>query len=222
MKRVLPFLIVVVIFSSCKSMAYFDTPNDLKNMPATLYLTNGRSYKGKLVVHTNKYSANAVKMYLEGERKPMNFSLAEVKGYQFRNDYYELKEVRGGLRLGKEYSFMKRLTKDNSRIHLYENTRKVTTSNGANMGSYTYYETQYYLKLPQEEGDAVWPLSSSKFVPNFDEKMSRLVADCPALATKIANKEEGYFYAQVSFFKEKRANVLMNIIDEYNECGNSK
>jgi hypothetical protein len=149
----------------------------------------------------------------------MRFSLAEVKGYQLRNDYYELKEVRGGIRLGKEYSFMKRLTKDDSRIHLYENTTRVTGSNGPNMGSYTYYETQYFLKLPNEEGDAVWPLTSSKFVPNFDEKMSRLVADCPALAAKIAAKESGYFYAQVSLSKEKRANVLMNIIDDYNECG---
>jgi hypothetical protein len=200
-------------------MAYFDTPNNLKNMPATLYLVNGRSYQGKLVVHTNKYSSTAVKMYTEGDKKPMNFSIVDVKGYQFRNDYYELKEVRGGIRLGKEYSFMKRLTKEDSRIHLYENTTKVTTSAGPNMGSYTYYETQYFLKLPNEEGDAVWPLSSAKFVPNFDEKMSKLVADCPALAAKIANKEDGYFYAQVSLFKEKRANVLMNIIDEYNNCG---
>jgi hypothetical protein len=199
-------------------MAYFDTPNNLKNMPATLYLVNGRSYKGKLVVHTNQYSENSVKLYTEGDKKPMHFSIADVKGYEFRNDYYELKEVRGGIRLGKEYSFMKRLTKDDSRIHLYENTRKVTTSNGPNMGSYTYYETDYYLKLPNEEGDAVWPLSSSKFVPNFDEKMSKLVADCPTLAAKISNKEQGYFYAQVSVFKEKRANVLMNIIDEYNDC----
>jgi len=211
------YLLVIVVFSSCRS-AYFDTPNNLKNMPATLYLANGRSYEGRLVVHTNKYSATAVKMYLEGDRKPMNFSISEVKGYQFRNNYYELKEVRGGIRLGREFSFMKRLTKDDSRIHLYENTRKVTSSSGQYGGSYTYYETEYFLKLPHEEGDAVWPLSSSKFVPNFDQKMSRLVADCPALAAKIANKEEGYFYAQISLFKEKRANVLMNIIDDYNEC----
>lgn len=217
-RRLLLLLAVVVFLSSCRSAAYFDTPNNLKNMPATLYLVNGRSYKGKLVVHTNNYSSNSVKLYTEGDKKPMNFSIADVKGYQFRNDYYELKEVRGGIRIGKEYSFMKRLTKDDSRIHLYENTRKVTQSNGYNMGSYTYYETDYFLKLPNEEGDAVWPLSSSKFVPNFDEKMSRLVADCPTLAAKISNKEDGYFYAQVSLVKEKRANVLMNIIDDYNEC----
>lgn len=217
-RRLLPLLIVVIFLSSCKSAMYFDTPNDLKNMPATLYLLNGRSYQGKLVVHTNKYSSNAVKLYTEGDKKPMNFSIADVKGYQFRNDYYELKEVRGGIRLGKEYSFMKRLTRDDSKIHLYENTTKVNQSNGPNSGSYTYYETQYFLKLPNEDGDAVWPLSSSKFVPNFDEKMSKLVADCPTLAAKIAGKEDGYFYAQVSLFKEKKANVLMNIIDEYNGC----
>ena len=216
--RLLYLLIAFIGFFSCRSMAYFDTPNQLKNMPATLYLLNGRSYEGKLVVHTNKYSSTAVKLYQDDDKKPMKFSIADVKGYQFRNDYYELKEVRGGIRLGKEYSFMKRLTKEDSRIHLYENTVKVTTSNGRNMGSYTYYETQYFLKLPNEEGDAVWPLSSSKFVPNFDEKMSKLFPDCPSLAAKIANKEDGYFYAQVSLFKKKRANVLMNIIDEYNSC----
>lgn len=209
---------VILFFASCKSAAYFDTPNNVKNMPATLYLADGKTYQGRLVVHTSLYSNSSVKLYQDGDKKPMHFGLMEVKGYQFRNDYYALKEVRGGIRLGKEYSFMKRLTKEDSRIHLYENTEKVTTSNPYG-GSYTTYETQYYLQMPGEQGDAVWPLSSNKFVPNFDEKMSKLVADCPSLAAKIANKEPGYFYAQVSMFKEKRANVLMQIIDEYNNCG---
>jgi hypothetical protein len=218
MKKLILPVFTLIVLASCKSAAYFDTPNDLKNMPATLYLNNGKTYQGKLVVHTSNYSNSAVKLYEEGDKKPMNFSIMDVKGYQFRNDYYELKEVRGGLRFGKEYSFMKRLTRDDSRIHLYENTEKITTSNGPNSGNYTRYETEYYLQLPKEEGDAVWPLSSSKFVPNFDEKLSQMVADCPALAQKIRNKAEGYFYAQVSMFKEKRVNVLMQIIDEYNNC----
>jgi len=187
-------------------------------MPATLYLTNGRTYTGKLIVRTSNYSNSAVRMYLEDDKKPMNFSIMDVKGYELRNNYYELKEVKGGIRLGREYSFMRRLTKEDSRIHLFENTEKVTTSNGPNQGSYTYYETNYYMQLPGEEGDAVWPLSSTKFVPNFEDKMSKMVSDCPSLARKIANKEEGYFYAQVSLLKEKRANVLMQIIDEYNNC----
>lgn len=187
-------------------------------MPATLYLTNGRTYTGKLGVRISNFSNSAVRMYLEGEKRPMNFSIMDVKGYELRNTYYELKEVRGGIRIGKEYSFMKKLTKNDSRIHLFENTEKHTTSNGPNQGSYTYYETNYYLQFPREDGDAVWPLSSNKFVPNFEEKMSQMVSDCPSLAQKIARKEEGYFYAQVSLSKEKRPNVLMQIIDDYNRC----
>ena len=68
-----------------------------------------------------------------------------------------------------------------------------------------------------ETGDDVWRLSSSKFTPNFDEKMSLLLADCPTLAHKITEKQEGYYYRQVSF-TERRADVLLNIISEYNKC----
>lgn len=217
-RTVLSFLITVVLLSSCRSLSYFETPNALRNLPATLYLANGRTYRGDLIVHTNRFSNSAVKLYMEGDKRPMRFSIHDVKGYELRNVYYELKEVKGGIHLVKEYSFMKRLTSADSRIHLYENLRKVSHPSGKHTSAYTSYETEYYLQLPNEEGDAVWPLTSSKFVPNFDEKMSKLVADCPSLASKIANKEDGHFYAQVSLFKEKRANVLMNIIDEYNRC----
>ena len=198
-------------------MAYFETPNDFRNMPATVYLENGRSYKGKLQVHTNRYSRSAIKLYTEGDRKPMRFSLEDVKGFDLRNDYFELKEIKGGLRFVKEFSFMKRLTAENSRIHLFENTRKVTRPGGKHTGSNITYEIEYFLQLPSEPG-GVWSLSSSRFVPNFDEKMSKLVEDCPSLSNKIASKEDGYFYAQVSLLKERRANVLMNIIEEYNKC----
>ena len=77
------------------------------------------------------------------------------------------------------------------------------------------------MQLPNESTSNVYPLGGSRFVPNFDEKMSRMLSDCPSLAKKIAAKESGYFYAQVSLFKEKRADVLMNIIEEYNRCGKS-
>lgn len=219
MSRTIPcFLITVILFTSCRSMSYFETPNAVRNLPATVYLANGRSYHGKVIVHTNKHSKSAVKLYVDGDKKPMRFSLDEVKGYELRNEYYELKELRGGFRLTREYSFMKRLTKENSKLHLYENLRKVTNPSGKHTSAYTSYETEYYLQLPNEVG-TVWPVNSSRFTPNFDEKMSQLLADCPQLASKISNKEYGYFYAQFTVFREKRPNVLLNIIDEYNECG---
>ena len=218
MNRTIPcFLITVILFSSCRSMSYYETPNGFRNLPATVYLANGRSYHGKTIVHTNKHSKSAVKLYADGDRKPMRFRLNEVKGYELRNNYYELKELRGGFRLTREYWFMKRLTEENSKLHLYEHLKKVTNPSGKHTSAYTTYETEYFLQLPGE--DYVWPLNSSRFTPNFDEKMSKLLADCPELVSKISNKEQGYFYAQFTIFKEKRPNVLLNIIDEYNQCG---
>ena len=209
-------LATIIVITSCTSVASFDTPNHIRNLSGTLFLTNGKSIKGDIVINRDGFSRNTVKIYVDNERKPMQFNIMEVEGYQVRGNYYELKEVRGGMRLGKEFSFMKRLTEKDSRIHLYEDLQKETTTN--NNVTTTDYEIQYFMQFPSEEGDAVWPLNSSKFVPNFDEKMSKIVADCPALSAKIANKESGYFYKQVSLFKEWRAEVLLRIIDEYNQC----
>lgn len=203
--------------ASCKPSAYYSTPNDLSYLPGTLYLTNGHSYKGKLIISDNAHSHSAVKVYEEGDARPMRFSLDEVKGYEFRYDYYELKEIRNGLNIGKDYSFLRRLTKGGSKIHLYEGTEKQTRSGSYNR-TYAVFEKKYYLQLPNDEPGVVYPLTSSRFVPNFDEKMSKVVSDCPSLATKISTKEQGYFYAQVSLSEEKRLNVLLHIIDEYNEC----
>jgi hypothetical protein len=192
----------------------------LRNITGTLFLTNGKSVDGKLVVQMGNMFGGVIKIYTEGDKNAMQFNVEEVEGYRIRNDYYDLKELKGGVRLGKKLSFMKRLTPARSRIYLYEYIDKVTETNRVNGSNRTTtrYENDYYMQFPNTEGSAVYPLGGSKFVPNFNEKMSRLVSDCPELAQKIAAKESGYFYAQISLSKEKRADVLLNIIEEYNRC----
>ena len=220
MNKRIPLIAIAlaIFFFSCRPV-YFNTPNDLRNIRGTVFLTNGKSVDGKIIINKSNFLSSPVKVYTEGDKKPMQFPLMDVKGYQIRGDYYALKEIKGGISIGNRYSFMKRLTNESSRIQLFENVEKHTSSSGYNNTiSTTTYETEYFMQLPSEEGDAVWSLSSNKFVPNFDEKMSRMVSDCPALAQKIADKEEGYFYRQVTMFKEKRADVLLNIISEYNNC----
>ncbi len=213
-------LLFTLFLSSCKSIISFESPNSLRNIRGTLFLLNGKSVEGKLVIQTGNLFGSTVKVYNEDEKKPMQFDLSEVEGYRIRGDYYALKEIKGGISIGRKLSFMKRLTPEDSRIHLFENLNKVSETNTVNGNgiSSTHYETEYYMQMPSESGMEVYGLSSSRFVPNFDEKMSRLVNDCPKLSQKIAAKESGYFYAQVSLFKEKRVDVLMNIIDEYNRC----
>src|SRR5829696_3601625 len=175
MKQNLVVLIAATMFCiSCGSITTFESPNDLRNMTGTLFLSNGKTVDGKLVIQMGNIFGSDIKVYTEDDKKPMTFNIGEVDGYRLRNDYYFLKEKKGGIGLGRRLSFMKRLTPETSRIHLYEDMEKVSEThkvNGNNTTS-THYETEYYMQLPNNQGSDVYPLSGSKFVPNFDEKMS--------------------------------------------------
>jgi len=81
MKRILPLLLISLIcLPFCRSVSFFENPNALRNMPATHYLVNGRSYHGTLIIHTSKHSHSALKLYTKDNKKPMRFNIAEVKG----------------------------------------------------------------------------------------------------------------------------------------------
>jgi len=219
MKTSLLLVAVVIALSSCKPVASFETPNDLSYISGTLYLSDGKTLDGKLSVDDGWNGV--VKVYAPGEKKAQRYNFREVEGYMIRNEYYELKEIKDGGSLSRSYRFhfMKRLTPDNSKIHLYEYIDQETSHTGYRRNrTFTSLEKNYYIQFPAEKGDGVWDIGQSKFVPNFDEKMSKMVDDCPALSQKIANKEKGYFYPQVGGSDEKRVDILWNIISEYNKC----
>jgi hypothetical protein len=219
MKTTLAILAIAVTVASCKSAAWFETPNDLNNINGTLYLVNGENLQGKLSVDDGWNGR--VRLDVPGEKKSRKYPFHDVKGYQLRGDYYELKEVRDGSSFSRNFRlhFMRRLTPENSRIHLYEYLDKETTHIGSRRDrSVTSLEKTYYIQLPSENGDGVWDIGLSRFVPNFDDKVSKLVSDCPVLAQKIASKEKGYFYPQIGYSDESRVDILWNIINEYNKC----
>ena len=93
MKKNLLILSILFVFASCKSLSYFTSPNDLRNIPATLHLLDGRNINGKLIVQQNTFS-NTVKIYIDGKKDPEKYNLYEVKGYTIRNEYYALKSIR--------------------------------------------------------------------------------------------------------------------------------
>lgn len=169
--------------------------------------------EGKLVIQTDNLLGSPVKVYTADDKKPMQFSLSSIRGYQMRNEFYELKEIRDGFSIGRQQSFMRRLTPENGRMQLYEYMQKHRENKTASR-----YVPEYYLQLPGEKSNLVYSSIGSRLVPNFDEKMGQLVSDCTTLAQKIRSKRDGYFYAQVSLLKEKRVDVLLRIIKEYNEC----
>ena len=73
---------------------------------------------------------------------------------------------------------------DSLKIHLYENLVKEGPSG---RGGYTRHRTDYYIRFG-DESHAI-PVRSSRFLPRFEEKMSRALRDCPELAAKIQKKE---------------------------------
>ena len=184
-------------------------------MEGTVLLTNGKTIDGKISVNSGSFLSSHLKVYQDGEKKPMQFPLRDIKSYSLSNDHFDLKNIRGGLSIGQHFVFMKRLTPGNSKIHLYEHMVQSRDKRDLHRNR---YEIEYFMQLPSDNSTDVWPVNGPKLVPDFDEKMSKLVADCPQLSSKIANKEEGYFYRQVTVFREKRMDVLLNIIAEYNRC----
>jgi hypothetical protein len=209
-------LAVSFLFLSCRSFSYFESPNNLRNIEGTLHLRNGKTFTGKLIIQTESLFGSPVKLYAEGDKKPMQFKLDDVKAYSVRNNHYELKEIREVLSIGRRLLFMKRLTPEGSRLHLFEFMRKEIVNKTA-----TRYHSEHYMQLPGEEESLVFATDGAAFVPNFEQKVSRLVSDCPPLAQKIASKEHGYYYHQVSLQKNKRLDVLHRIISEYNQCNHS-
>ncbi len=107
------------------------------------------------------------------------------------------------------------MTKEDSRIHLYELYEQRTRLGG----TYNTPEYSYYITTPvHNRQQSAWNLEGRKLTPNFETKMSEIVKDCPSLAEKISKKEKGYFYAQVSFINSKKIETMLSIIDEYNKC----
>ena len=222
MKKAVLFcwFIAVLFLAACRSMNSFETPDAQRNQSGALHLKNGRKVDGKLVVQMGNVFGNSVEVYAAGEKKPMRFDLRDVEGYRIRNDYYALKDARGEMGIKENFAFMKRLTPEDSGMHLYEKTENNVTDEG-NRRSFSFNDTEYYLQLPGEKGLAVYNVNSFKFVPHFHKKVSELLSNCRVLAQKIAAKEKGYFYPQLSLVHKKRAEVWLKIILEYNQCMNA-
>ncbi len=220
------FSFIILAFTACKS-PYFNTANNMRLINGTVYMLDGTELPGQVTLNLENYRPS--KLYvtvLPQEGKERKINLTEIKAINIRGDYYEPHLVdMGGFGRNEEFRLLKRMTKEGSRIQMYElweqRTRQSYSRYGGSQNSYTTPEYSYYITTPSHTPrDAAWDLQGRKLTPNFEDKMSEIVKDCPALADKIKRKEKGYFYAQISFVDSKRIETMMLIIDEYNKCVN--
>ncbi len=103
MKTTLLPAVIISAFTSCKPVAFLESPNDLEFINGTLYLANGQTEEGKLSV---KDWSNLAEIRLPGERKARRYPLGEVQGYRIRNEYYQLMEINDGISLSRRIVYV--------------------------------------------------------------------------------------------------------------------
>ena len=212
------FLLPLLFLASCSS-SYFTTANNMGNMYGSVYLKDGRVLEGEIsVALENSFGArDFIRFTPRKGREKQKVYIEDLEGFSLRDNFYAPKLIDEGFLSGDRMLFVKRLTKANSLIHLYE-LHKRRTNTSRYSGTYYNDDYYYYITLPGQDRYKAWSIDGKHLVPNFEDKMSEYVKDCPVLAEKIKRKERGYFYAQVSLSNMKRIETILNIIDEYNAC----
>jgi hypothetical protein len=204
--------LLLVVVGSCKPVAYFNTPNDVFKKEAVVYLLNGTEKKGELSIQFEPGHNVENTIHLKNGGVEEKIPLDDISFYSIGNDRYYLKRIDIDLNGSEKLLFVKELTKTNSRIKLYELfEQKKQTADGADHYS-------YFMSLPTHDRLQAWNVGGRNLVPNFDEKMSKIVEDCPALSNKIKQKGKGYFIAEFTISNQKKVEILQRIISEYNDC----
>ena len=179
----------------------------------TIYLQDGTERNGDITIFFETGYSTKEFITFSQNGKSEKVLVKDVKAYKIKDKYYVPRfiDVEGN---GIEHLlFVRQLTTEGSRIHLYELYQRNQGSNANGEDVYSYY-----ISTPIQPKYEVWNISGKYLVPRFDDKMSKIVADCPTLARKIQQHNKGYFYPQLTLSNQKKAEIVKRIIDEYNAC----
>ena len=223
LRKELIYVLVALLFSSCKQYSYFSTANDVLKADSQVFLINGQELNGKLTVQfeTGQFAKNTISLHLS-DNSFRQIPVDSVRCYRHKTDWYYPKQAdleayqipyRDKVYTPEERNllFVKRLSSEQGRIGFYELYQSNSKSPD---GKEHYY---YYVSFPSDDRHVMWKIGSDKFLPDFDTKMSKLLSDCPLLAEKIRNKSDGYALSQISL-DLKKYEVFKKVVTEYNNC----
>ena len=213
-----PLLFSLLFLAACKSSAVFVTPNDVKNTKVTLLNLDSTKTVGEITVGLERYNGtyvrddDKVQFKPEGSKTTQTISIYTIIGYWYDTSFYAAKKVDIQLNEAYRFMFVKRLTEEHSKIQLYQ---LYESGRGNGLGQAKY---SYYISLPKYGQYQAANTSGKTLLPDFEYKMSKIVRDCPELVQKIEEKKAGYFIPQFSFNGNLHPDVLLRIINEYNNC----
>jgi len=213
----------LLFLMGCTSYSYFNTSNDMLKTDCVVYLVNGSVERGKLTIQfeTGHAVDNTIHL-LTSNHGEIKIAVDSVKYYNYKNDFYypkmlnlEAYEIPNKNRLllpnVRNILFLKALTRQNSKIMMYELYEPGAKTNDG------FDHHDYFVSFQNDGRLNTWNLGNSKFFPNFEEKVADLVADCPQLSDKIRRRLKGYYLGQISL-KTKKYEVFQKIVSEYNAC----
>ncbi len=217
------FLMLFTTIPGCKTYSYFASSNDLVNQECKMVMVDGSEMFGKLTVQFEEgHNVDKQAKFLTKEHLEKRIPITDIKYYLLNNEYYFPKEInlepyqyisKDKLEIINQNNllFVKRLTKENANIELYVlNQPRNRTMDGVT-------QDDYFVSFKTDGRFGAWNIRSDLFFPNFEEKASKMVSDCPLLYSKIKAKEKGYTVKQISIDASKR-DVIRRIITEYNNC----
>lgn len=226
MKQSAIFSIVFIstLIAGCKTYSYFNSPNDMLNKTVEVAMVDGRMLKGELSVQfeTGQPRPEFLKL-VSNDKVELKIPARDILYYTFDNAFYYPKALdlaafeipyRDPLYTPNVSNllFVKRITAATDKLQLYQLFKSRTNSSDGND------QYDYFLSFPGENRFTAWSIRGNKVFPDFEYKMSELLQDCPALAMKIKQKQDGYFIKQLSF-DGKKLQVIKRIVAEYNACG---
>jgi hypothetical protein len=142
----------------------------------------------------------------EGDKKPVDtYSPKELKGYTIGDKVYVVIPYSGGLVSAPRFCYQTQAGKISVfNFYMCKEGFNMMPSQGAGESMADYDARRFDVnQVYFREG--VKPMDMAALTLGFAKKMSELVADCPELAEKVKNKEEGY-----------RLLSINKIIDTYN------
>ena len=212
-----------IIAGGCKTYSYFRSSNDFLNKDCQVFLIDRTEVNGKLTIQFE--TGHDIDKYLKiqtGGNAEKKIFITDIQYYKYKDEYYFPKEIsveayeipyRDKMYLPNVNNllFVKRLTKEGAKIQFFELFK---SRNNSPDGIDQY---DYYISFNNENRFVAWSIRGTKFFPNFEEKMSKIVSDCPSLAEKIKQKMDGYALRQIAV-DAKKYEVIRKIVDEYNSC----
>lgn len=190
MKNINYFLLFLLLLnSSLKAQENYD-PFQLKGK-GFLMLKSGEKYTG---ISRYRVLNDYVHFFKEFGDVEQMYKIKDVHSFSIGDSIFYAKQTKGAeVSLSKKQTFMLLKTSENGRLKLFE--RKIVEEEPG-LASFIVYSdpkiiTDYFIETA-EDTQEVFSVTGIKFIPNFSKKVSALVADCPELAKKILDKQEGY------------------------------